>query len=44
MVARATRSYRRSARLTFNGRTVSDGSNGLAESESDIESNQRLLE
>jgi len=45
MVVRATRSYRRSARLTFTGRTIGSDNrdyNGVAAS--DIESNQALLE
>jgi len=42
MAVRATRSYRRSARLTFTGRTIASEYDGLAAS--DIESNQAFLE
>jgi hypothetical protein len=42
LAVRATRSYRRSARLTFTGRTIASEYEGLEAS--DIESNHAFLE
>jgi len=44
MVVRAIRSYRRSTRLTFTGRTIAADNRDYGVSESDIESNQPFIE